>query len=65
MAYNLLNEPRCNCAPTVVDSATGYAAPGGDLNTDCANIKTCFTNVQVRILSLTLAIAWASVRCLG
>lgn len=48
LGYNLLNEPRCNCAPTVVDASTGYAAPGGDPNTDCANIKTCFTNVQVQ-----------------
>lgn len=46
MAYNLMNEPRCNCAPTVVDSSTGYAAE--DPNTDCANIKPCFTAVQAR-----------------
>jgi hypothetical protein len=44
MAYNLINEPRCNCAPTVVDTSTGLAAE--DPNTDCANVETCFTGVQ-------------------
>ncbi len=47
MAYNLMNEPRCNCAPTVVNSATGYASQD---TTDCANINDCFTAVQVRDL---------------
>ena len=55
MAWNLMNEPRCNCAPSVV-GADGYAMedqPGSD----CANIKTCFTNVQVNLQGRNLLAA--------
>lgn len=44
LGYNLLNEPRCNCAPQVIDASTGLATQDG--GTDCENIEKCFTNVQ-------------------
>ena len=47
MAWNLINEPRCNCAPSVV-GANGYAT-ADDPGSDCADINTCFTNIQVRL----------------
>ncbi len=46
LGYNLMNEPRCNCSPKVVDTQTGLATQDND-GSDCANIKTCSTNVQV------------------
>lgn len=53
LGYNLMNEPRCNCAPEGVDMATGLAtadAPGTD--SDCANIVKCFPAVQAWVAEM-------------
>mmetsp|Transcript_8368 Transcript_8368/g.25080 ORF Transcript_8368/g.25080 Transcript_8368/m.25080 type:complete len:630 (-) Transcript_8368:2224-4113(-) len=45
LGYNLMNEPRCNCAPEEVSMSSGLAvrdSPGSN----CANIEKCFTDVQ-------------------
>ena len=51
LGYNLLNEPRCNCFPKIIDPSTGLStedAPGSD----CSNIQTCTTDVQAWVTEM-------------
>ena len=50
IGWNLFNEPRCNCAPTVIDPNTG-AITGENSGSDCANVQQCTADMKVRRFS--------------
>lgn len=47
IGWNLFNEPRCNCNPSVIDPSTGKitAEPAGS---NCGNIVKCTADMTVR-----------------
>ena len=47
IGWNLFNEPRCNCAPDVIDPNTG-AITSENTGSDCANVKQCTADMKVR-----------------
>jgi len=46
IGWNLFNEPRCNCAPTVIDPNSG-AITGENSGSDCSGITQCTADMKV------------------
>ena len=48
IGWNLFNEPRCNCAPSVISPSGQVTAEGA--GSECANVAACAADMKVRPL---------------
>jgi hypothetical protein len=46
IGWNLFNEPRCNCDPTVISQSGQITSEGS--GSDCSDVAACSANMKVR-----------------